>query len=121
MNPDSKYAEIAAGLLKKTRQGKARWETANQGNAAFVLALPQSLVHLEYQAPSAAPDAIKVTFKNRDGRPVGSWLVHDGDDHWDLLSDLYGEVNRQVAGWDTVLEDLERFIKDESKAPQSTG
>jgi len=82
MDRDSKYAEIAAGLLRKTRQGTARWEAANHGDTAFVLALPQSFVHLEYQAPRAEPDAIKLTFKNRDGLPVDSWQVRDGDDHW---------------------------------------
>jgi hypothetical protein len=111
MIPKDKFPEIARGLLEKTRQRKAAWEENTSSRGGHVLKLKDSIIWINYFSPPTEPDYIMLVFMNKEGRDVGSWTVTEGEDHWDLVSELYGQIEKTITGWDRVLEDIEAFLK----------
>jgi hypothetical protein len=116
MIPEAKYSEMILGLLKKTREGTARWEETDEPKGAFLLKLPRSIIILVYRSPRTEPDCILFTLFNHDGRLVGERLIEEEESKdWGMAKELYLEVTHQVTGWDKVLADIEEFISAEKK------
>src|SRR5947209_771228 len=105
MIEEAKFLDIAHGLLDKTNQGIARWEAFEGGRKQFTLQLPASRIQISYVSPPTEFDRVILALCRRDGEPVILWTISEGEPHWDLALDLYSTVERQVRGWDKVLQD----------------
>lgn len=131
MIPNEKYIEIARGLLEKTRSRKAAWqlsgrtpysippETSGIGSVyldpsvaapPFSLQLPQTMIILEFESPTATPDTISLHFYNKEKQKTAEWTVEEGDEHWPLMESLYREVREQVLKSDKTIEDVEAYL-----------
>src|SRR5262245_53589858 len=110
MIPDSKYRQIAQGLLAKTQANQVDWKPVAGSAQSYVVTLPQSMIYLEYHSPPTEPDFVRLRLSRRDGMTVGEWDVENGSDDWELASTLFGEVHGRHTGWDNVLRDVEAFI-----------
>jgi hypothetical protein len=113
MIPESKFLEIAKGLLEKTRQRKARWEEQPGDQGAFVLRLRNASIRIKLFSPPTEMDSISLMLLNEEGKEVGSWTVQDGEQHWGVISELYHEVITNLRGRDKVLEEVEAFLNSE--------
>ena len=122
MIPNEKIRSIVNGLLERSQKNEANWIAAptppgstvvgpglirgrNEPNA-FLLQLPASKVKIEYCSPPTEPDYVRLDFLKSDGANVGGWTVHDGEDDWPLLQDLFFEASRRGIGWDSVLDEV---------------
>jgi hypothetical protein len=110
MIPESKFPEIAKGLLEKTRQQRADWREHGRQENTFVLPLQNSHIQIQRISPPTEPDCINLTFFNEERKAVGRWIVQEGDEAWELVSELYGLIVKKITGWDKVLEEIEAFL-----------
>lgn len=115
MMRDVNYPEIALGLLKKTKDGSAIWE-CDVLPKSFILHLPASSIILSYIVPKAEVERVVLRLCRKDLTQVGVWTVEEDLEHWGLVVELFSTVERQVLGWDMVLEDVEAFLQGSTVA-----
>ena len=124
MIPESKFVEIAEGLLRKTKQGKLKWE--QHPNDSYVARLPRSTVVIKMVSSVTSvtsPTYVLLEIRGPNGQSAGVWRVFEGEVNWQIPAELYGEIERGITGWDKVLEDIvrHRLRVDEfsTKAPSA--
>src|SRR6266542_2499152 len=105
MISDSKFVEIAKGLLAKTRQHKAAWREVDENS--FLLPLKRAAISLRYDSPPTEADSIILTLHNDEDRAAARWVVYEGQPHWPLIAELYSLLQNQVTRVDRVLEEVE--------------
>src|SRR6266550_5126688 len=110
MIPDREYAEIAKGLLEKTRHGNVNWseQPKLQNETRYLLMLPESFIELSYCTPDTDPNFFQLKLMNKDTKTVGNWVVAEGDERCSILEELYSEITKRLDGWEKVLEDVKR-------------
>ncbi len=117
MNPEEKLKALARGLLEKTRARQVNWVPTRDKDREYTVVLPHSWIRLHYVNPRALPDFITLAFYNAEGVLVGALKAEEPDPEeqgsnpdWDLLNSLFTEVHRSAAGWDRVVEDIEKAL-----------
>ncbi len=127
MIPAQALLTIAQRLLEKSKANEVEWLedsgthfvsvtgllTGRHGldlPEAVRVVLPESQVYLGYFSPKSNADYIQLDLCTKDGRPVSSWTIADGDEHWEMMYDLFSEATRAVTGWDVVLKDIETAV-----------
>lgn len=117
MSPEEKLKELTRGLLEKTKARLVNWVPSQDKDREYTVALPHSWIRLRYINPRALPDFITLAFFNAGGVLVGALKAEEPDPEeegpnpdWDLLNSLFTEVHRSAAGWDTVVDEIEKAL-----------
>jgi hypothetical protein len=129
MIPIDTLRKIAEGLLAKSRANEVVWRSAPFSDPQkpslsvfrpeYILALPGSQVRLNYYSNSTLPDSAVMRVSNTKGEEVGRWTIGEGEEDWEVLSNLYGEADRSVVGWGTIVDDILRAVDREGSIGRS--
>jgi hypothetical protein len=131
MIPKEMLRQIAEQLLEKSRANEVAWKREADTTPTlgipmvpvvrarflpepfeYVLHLPNSQVRLKYNSRSTAPDNVVMRLCHSDGSEVGQFSAEENEDDWKLLADLYTEAHRSVTGWDQVVNDISRAVRE---------
>jgi hypothetical protein len=123
MIPTSSLREVVTRLLDRTKKGEVAWYPKPHGpqvDEKYVVELPKSTVEFEFASPDTEPDRayffvyskVGLTTRMLVGRLTAEATEADQQD-WQLLGSLRGAINKQVTGWDKVLEELENVVRQD--------
>jgi hypothetical protein len=111
MNIPVQYNDIIQGLLQKSQEGDAVWNTTTDTNTFIIYFNNFSLsirehyngnINNDYHETWITVDLIK----NDNGDKIDGFMVEERDDDWNTISELYTLARRSALSIDIAIQEM---------------